>query len=167
MLRGASLGKQDAATAGAHREKKKMGKFRADLSFKCGKCIAPITSGHAGSPQLSVLATGGRSQGQGKCRAQCRAHGSSLGNVPKRCWLRHWCRAGNRRHVPSPPHRAAKAHGRASVSVCPGLHLLLAFGQPRPWPGSPPSSTSHRCCPRPPSPAEPHACSRTMPQHRR
>lgn len=60
-----------------------MGKFRADLSFKRGKRIAPITSGHAGSPQLSVLATGGRSRGQGKCRGQCWAHSSSLGNVPK------------------------------------------------------------------------------------
>ncbi|KAM6237444.1 uncharacterized protein M6G45_012934 isoform 2-T2 [Spheniscus humboldti] len=65
-------------------------------------------------------------------QVRCQAQGSSLGNIPKRCWLRHHCGAISPRHVPSPPLQGCKSkwvseHVRLSrASLAPRSRAAMA-----------------------------------------
>ncbi|XP_076211745.1 alpha-1-acid glycoprotein 1-like [Aptenodytes patagonicus] len=65
-------------------------------------------------------------------QARSWAQGSSLGNVPKRCWLRHRRGAGSPRHIPSPPLQGCKSkrlseHVRLSrASLAPRSRAAMA-----------------------------------------
>lgn len=104
----------------------KTGKFRADFHFKHSKCITPITLSHSHGAHH---------------RQPWPRPGQALSSVPD-TWLFPWpcpqkvlvaspqqSRQPLARPIPSPL-TAAKANSRASVSVCPGLRSLLAFGPP-------------------------------------